>query len=70
MLETTTEFDAGLIWSKRERHVLRLRLGLEENRPLTLKEIGLRLGVSSGRARQIEGGALGKLARKKSNQKS
>lgn len=63
VLDTATEFEAGLIWSKRERHVLRLRLGLGGSRPLTLKEIGMELGVGYSKARRIESVALRELAR-------
>ena len=47
---------------EREVEVLRLRYGLEDEGPLTLQEIGTRLGVSRERIRQIEHAALEKLA--------
>jgi len=46
---------------EREREVLRLRYGLAEQDPLTLQQIGDRLGLSRERVRQIEHAALKKL---------
>jgi RNA polymerase primary sigma factor len=58
--ELLRELLGGL--EERETAVLRLRYGLEGEGPLTLHEIGARLGVSRERVRQIEHSALEKLA--------
>ncbi len=46
---------------QREAAVLRMRFGLDDEEPKTLKEIGERLGLTRERVRQIEGEALSKL---------
>jgi RNA polymerase primary sigma factor len=47
---------------KREAAVLRMRFGLNDEEPKTLKEIGERLGLTRERVRQIESEALSKLS--------
>jgi RNA polymerase primary sigma factor len=47
--------------SDRERRVLSLRFGLEDNRPRTLEEVGKEFNVTRERIRQIEAKALRKL---------
>jgi RNA polymerase primary sigma factor len=46
----------------REATVLRMRFGLDEQDPKTLKEIGESMGLTRERVRQIETEALAKLA--------
>ena len=47
---------------QREATVLKMRFGLEDHEPRTLKEIGETLGLTRERVRQIETEALAKLA--------
>lgn len=47
--------------SERESKVLRMRFGLDGNKPLTLEEVGRVFGVTRERIRQIESKALRKL---------
>ena len=47
----------------RESTILRMRFGLDDSNPRTLKEIGEVLGLTRERVRQIEGEALRKLNR-------
>ncbi len=46
---------------EREAVILRLRYGLDEQEPLTLKQIGARIGLTRERVRQLERDALKKL---------
>jgi RNA polymerase primary sigma factor len=45
----------------RERDVVRLRFGLDEDKPATLEEVGRRFGVTRERVRQIESRTMAKL---------
>jgi RNA polymerase primary sigma factor len=49
--------------SEKERQILNMRFGLEDDNPLTLREIGETLGISRERVRQIENQALIKIRR-------
>lgn len=49
--------------SEREQEVLRLRFGLDDDQPRTLREIGRIMGLSRERVRQIESRALARLRR-------
>ncbi len=47
--------------SERERHVVRMRFGLDDGQARTLEEVGREFGVTRERIRQIEGKVLAKL---------
>ena len=47
--------------SPREARVLRMRFGLDDDRPYTLEEVGRKFGLTRERIRQIEGKALRRL---------
>jgi RNA polymerase primary sigma factor len=47
---------------ERQRVILSLRYGIEDDDPKTLEEIGRRLGLTRERVRQLESDALGRLA--------
>jgi len=47
--------------NEREERVLRLRYGIDDNRPRTLEEVGKEFGVTRERIRQIEAKAIRKL---------
>src|SRR5262249_6327453 len=55
---------------KREATVLRMRFGLDDEEPKTLKEIGECLGLTRERVRQIESEALAKLSENLSVERS
>jgi RNA polymerase sigma factor (sigma-70 family) len=55
--------DSLKVLPDRHRLVLRLRFGIDCNRPHTLAEIGKMLGVSAERIRQIEASAFERLRR-------
>lgn len=52
---------------EREQAILRLRFGLEGDPPKTLDEIGLELGLSSERVRQLQNAALKQVRRRINN---
>ncbi len=51
----------------KEREILELRFGLNDNKPMTLEAIGKKYNVTRERIRQIENKALKKLSRLNSN---
>jgi RNA polymerase primary sigma factor len=47
-----------------EKKILRLRFGFDNDRPVTLKEVGAEFGISAETVRQIESRAMTKIRRK------
>ncbi len=66
--EFIKEVDSSLKKEK-QRQVIHERFGLDDNKPLTLKEVGVIHGITSERVRQIEIKALRKLSRDKNLRK-
>ena len=61
LLRTTELRDALADLNERMRHVLELRFGLSGEKPQTLEEVGVELGVTRERVRQLESRALREL---------
>jgi RNA polymerase primary sigma factor len=61
LLRTTELGDALDRLNERMRHVLELRFGLAGTKPRTLEEVGVELGVTRERVRQLESRALREL---------
>ncbi|MGQ9901362.1 MAG: sigma-70 family RNA polymerase sigma factor [Fimbriimonadales bacterium] len=66
--ETESEWERTIDWeslmttlSEREKQVIRLRYGLGDEPPMTLEEVGKRLGLSKERVRQLESRAIQKM---------
>ncbi len=59
--ETTRIIDLLDDLDERESTILRLRYGLDDREPMTLKEIGAEIKLTRERVRQIEGEALRKI---------
>ncbi|BCW95421.1 MAG: sigma-70 family RNA polymerase sigma factor [Fimbriimonadales bacterium] len=66
--ETQAEWEQSIDWeslmsklNERERAVIRLRYGLGDEPPMTLEEVGKRLGLSKERVRQLESRAIQKM---------
>ena len=55
--------------NKNEKRVINMRFGLSGNQPMTLEKLGLELGLTRERIRQIESRALQKLGHNKKLQK-
>jgi RNA polymerase primary sigma factor len=66
--ETEAEWERAIDWeslmtslNEREKAVIRLRYGLGDEPPMTLEEVGKRLGLSKERVRQLESRAIQKM---------
>ena len=66
--ETEAEWERAVDWeslmttlNEREKAVIRLRYGLGNEPPMTLEEVGKRLGLSKERLRQLESRAIQKM---------
>jgi RNA polymerase sigma factor (sigma-70 family) len=66
--ETEAEWERAIDWeslmtklTEREKAVIRLRYGLSDEPPMTLEEVGKRLGLSKERVRQLESRAIQKM---------
>jgi len=66
--ETQAEWERAIDWeslmtslNEREKAVIRLRYGLSDEPPMTLEEVGKRLGLSKERVRQLESRAIQKM---------
>lgn len=66
--ETQAEWEQAIDWdslmtklTEREKAVIRLRYGLGDEPPMTLEEVGKRLGLSKERVRQLESRAIQKM---------
>ncbi len=71
-LQTMMNEDLSEVLSQlppRELRVLQMRYGLLDGEPLTLSEVGRKMGITRERARQLESQALQRLRRPESGRK-